>query len=412
MPKLLQITCSYNFGSIGRIAEQINSLARQKGWETWYAFSRYGSSSNSNLIHVGSMFGVYEHYLERRLFDNEGLASRTATKRFISEIDKIQPDIIHLHNIHDHWLNYQKLFEYFRTLDKPIVWTQHDCWAFTGGCYHFIQRDCYRWRENGCTNNCPALNNAKMRRLFEKTQKHFQIKKELLSSIKDLTIVPVSYWMEGFVKKSFLKDKNIVTIQNGIDLLQFIPQNSDNVRKRYGIGESKYVIGVSNVWLPYKGWNDFLKLSDMLPKDLRIVLVGLDEHKITEAAKKGIIGIPRTQNIAELAALYSGAECFCNPTYQDTFPTTNLEALACGTPVITYCTGGSPEAVSPQTGFVVEQGNLDAICKAIATIMNKGKSYYATECRQRAERCFNKEEKFEEYLKLFNTLLSVHSSIL
>ena len=409
MPKLLQITCSYNYGSIGRIAEQINSLARQKGWETWYAFSRYGSSSKSNLIHVGNKLGVYEHYLEHNLFDNEGLASRIATQKFVSKIHEIQPDIIHLHNIHDHWLNYRILFDYLRTLEKPIVWTQHDCWAFTGGCFHFIQNDCYRWREGGCMNNCPVLNKAKMRRLFEKTQKHFQLKKEMFLSIKDLTIVPVSYWMEGFVKESFLKDKNIVTIQNGIDLQQFSPQDSGEIRKKYNIGETKYVIGVSNVWLPYKGWNDFLKLSDRLFKKIKIVLVGLDDQKISEAAKRGIIGIPRTQSVAELAALYSGAECFCNLTYYDTFPTTNLESLACGTPVITYRTGGSPEAVSPQTGFVVEQGSLNAVCEAIDKILDKGKLYYTTKCRQRAEQFFNKDDKFEEYLKLFDSLLKAHS---
>lgn len=410
MPKLLQITCSYNFGSIGRIAEQINTLARQKGWDTWYAFSRYESASQSKLIHVGSKLGVYEHYFEHRIFDNEGLASRLATRRLVSEIEKIQPNIIHLHNIHDHWLNYRVLFEYLRILDKPVVWTQHDCWAFTGGCFHFIQKECYRWRERGCTNNCPALNNAKTRRLFEKTQKHYQLKKELFSSIKELIIVPVSFWMEGFVKESFLKDKRIVTIQNGIDLKQFRPIDSGEIRKKYGIGKAKYIIGVSNVWLPYKGWNDFMKLPEMLPNNLKIVLVGLNEGNRIEAEKKGIIGIPKTQSVAELAALYSGAECFCNPTYQDTFPTTNLESLACGTPVITYRTGGSPEAVSPQTGFVVEQGDLKGMVEAIDTVMYNGKSFYAAECRQRAEQCFSKEEKFEEYLRLFDSLLNSQSS--
>lgn len=405
MPKLIQITCSLNSGSIGRIAEQINNEAQKQGWETWIAYSRGINSSQSKLIHVGNKLDIYEHYFEHRVLDNEGLASKDATRKFISELDIIQPDIIHLHNIHDHWLNYQILFEYLNKLDKPIVWTLHDCWTFTGGCYHFVNKKCYQWRDGECTNGCPGVCNKKVRRLFEKTEKHFQLKKKLFLESKKLTIVPVSYWMEGLVKESFLKDKNIVTIQNGIDLQQFRPLDCIEIRKKYNIGNSNYVIGVSSVWLPYKGWNDFLKLSEMLPQGVKLVLVGLDEQKLKEAAKYGIIGILKTESVSELAALYSGAICFCNLTYQDTFPTTNLESQACGTPVITYRTGGSPEALSEQTGFVVDQGDLSAVCNAVDIISSNGKDFYTKLCRERAEQCFNKEDRFEDYIKLYESLL-------
>lgn len=406
MAKIIQITCSLNSGSIGRIAEQINSVAQQHGWETWFAYSRGTNTSQSNLIHVGNKIDIYEHYFEHRVLDNEGLASRIATRKFNSDLDRIQPDIIHLHNIHDHWLNYRILFEYLNTLDTPIVWTLHDCWNFTGGCAHFVQKECYRWKDCGCTENCPALSHAKMRRLFEKTKKHYELKKILFSANKNLTIVPVSFWMESLVRESFLKDKNIVTIQNGIDLNQFRPLDSKGVREKYGIGNFEYVIGVSSVWLPYKGWFDFLKLAGMLPHDVKLVLVGLDNQKVDEAGKAGIIGIPRTKYVDELAALYSGAISFCNLTYQDTFPTTNLESQACGTPVITYRTGGSPEAVSEQTGFVVEQGDLDSVCQAIDTIRGKGKAYYSIACRDRAISSFNKEDRFEDYIRLYESLMS------
>lgn len=406
MTKIIQITCSLNSGSIGRIAEQINTVAQQHGWETWFAYSRGTNVSQSNLIHVGNKIDIYEHYFEHRMLDHEGFASRIATRKFISDLDRIQPDIIHLHNIHDHWLNYRILFEYLNKLDKPIVWTLHDCWSFTGGCYHFVQKDCYRWRNDGCTNGCPGVCHKKMRRLFEKTEKHYQLKKKLFTATKNLTVVPVSYWMESLVKESFLKDKNIITIQNGIDLQQFRPLDSKEIREKYKIGNSDYVIGVSSVWLPYKGWNDFLKLTETLPHGVKLVLVGLDKQKVKEAAKYGIIGILKTDSVAELAALYSGAICFCNLTYQDTFPTTNLESQACGTPVITYRTGGSPEAVSEQIGFVVDQGDLDGVCKAIDTIRTKGKDYYTTLCREHAERHFNKEDRFEDYIKLYESLMT------
>lgn len=405
MPKIIQITCSLNTGSIGRIAGQINTVAQNKGWETWFAYSRGVKLSQSNLIRVGNKLDIYEHYIEHRVFDNEGLASRLVTRKFISDLDRIQPDIIHLHNIHDHWLNYQILFEYLNKKETPIVWTMHDCWTFTGGCFHFVNKKCYKWRDGGCENGCPGVCHKKVRRLFEKTEKHYQLKKKLFAATKNLTIVPVSYWMEGLVKESFLKDKNIVTIQNGIDLQQFRPLDSKEIREKYNIGNADYVIGVSSVWLRYKGWNDFLKLSEILPQGVKLVLVGLDEQKVKEAAEYGIIGILKTESIAELAALYSGAICFCNLTYQDTFPTTNLESQACGTPVITYRTGGSPESVSEQTGFVVNQGDLNAVCNAIDTIRGNGKDYYAKLSRERAERCFNKEDRFEDYIRLYESLL-------
>jgi glycosyltransferase involved in cell wall biosynthesis len=405
MPKILQVNVCGSSGSTGRIAEHINTLAKSKGWETYFAYGRSMTNSSSQLIKVGCKHGVYEHYAEHRIFDNEGLASRLATLQFVKKIREINPDIIHLHNIHDHWLNYRILFKYLNTIDTPVVWTQHDCWAFTGGCFHFVQRGCYRWRDGGCTNNCPALKHAKMRKVFEKTQHQFKLKQDLFKANKNLTIVPVSQWIEGVIRESFLKDKNIVTIRNGVNLEQFCPVKDNSIRNKYGIGDSCFVLGVSSVWLPYKGWNDFLQLAGMLPQDIKLVLVGLDEQKVEEAARYGIIGIPRTHNVNELAVLYSEALCFCNLTYQDTFPTTNLESLACGTPVITYSTGGSPEAVDCNTGVVVEQGNLGSVVESIILVRKCGKEHYASACRQRAEFLFNKDDRFMDYLKLYDKLL-------
>ncbi len=405
MPKILQINADANKGSTGRIAEQINTIARKYGWETFFMFGRDSLPCKSKVVHSGNRLQVLEHYVEHRLFDNDGLASRLTTRKMVKKIERINPDIIHLHNIHDHWLNYRILFEYLNSIGTPVVWTMHDCWAFTGGCPHFSQMGCFHWRDGGCTNGCPIRKRTKMRRLFEKTQMHFQLKRKLFTDNKRLTIVPVSHWLEKMVRQSFFKDKNIITIQNGIDINSFRIINVDSVREKYGIRDNKYIIGVSSVWLPYKGWNDFLLLSRLLSSNIRLVLVGLDKAKIKEAKKHGIIGIARTQNINELSALYSEALCFCNLTYMDTFPTTNLEALACGTPVITYQTGGSPESVTQETGYVVEQGDLNGVVKAVKEIELKGKEHYRNSCRQRAVNFFNKEDKFKNYIDLYESLM-------
>ena len=254
--------------------------------------------------------------------------------------------------------------------------------------------------------------NKIMRKLFEKTTKHYSLKHELFSANKNLILVPVSKWLENLERQSFLKHRRIITIHNGIDISAFQPADSTNVRQKYGIGEQRYVLGVSSVWLPYKGWNDFLRLPKLLPQGVKLVLVGLKKEQLAIVAKEGIIGIPRTENVGELAALYSGATLFCNLTYEDNYPTTNLEAMACGTPVLTYRTGGSPEAVTIGTGWVVEQGDIAEAAKVINGWINAIESAPSTEeevrqnCRERAEKEFNKEARFEEYIKLYNELLN------
>ena len=214
-PILLQINATANIGSTGRIAEQLNQLAENQGWQTYIAYGRDMLPCKSRLIHVGGRWQVREHYLESVILDNDGLASRLATHRLVRQIAKIQPAVIHLHNIHGHWVNYKILIEYLSKLDIPIIWTTHDPWPFTG-CGHFSIYNCFRWREGGCTNGCPRKKDHFLKRLFEKTEKHFLLKRELIESIKNLTIVPNSKWMERMVRQSYLKNRRIVTILNGI----------------------------------------------------------------------------------------------------------------------------------------------------------------------------------------------------
>lgn len=404
MPKLLQISTSANWGAIGRIAEQINALVQEKGWETFFAYGRYVTSSTSHLIKIGGAFDKYEHYAEHRLFDNDGLASRNSTQVLIREIERIQPDIIHLHNIHDHWLNYKLLFDFLNKLNTPIVWTFHDCWAFTGGCTHYKLLNCYRWRDDTCGNNCPIRKAFFMRRLFEKTEKHYQLKKYFFTRTKNLTIVPVSHWLEEVVRESFLRNKKIETIHNGVDICTFKPIDSKEVRRKYGIGDVEYVLGVSGVWNPNKGWEDFIQLSRILPGEVRLVLVGLKKDKIQKAKDAGIIGIPQTDDVNELAAIYSGASVFLNLSQEETFGMTTIEAMACGTPVVVYDSTAVPEPVTSATGFIVPAGDVEGAAKAIQTIIEKGKSHYSLACRIHIEENYNKDDRYQDYLMLYDNL--------
>ena len=403
MPTLLQINVTANWGSTGKIAEQIGLCAMEHGWKSYIAYGRMMNPSKSKLIKIGSQIDVYEHYVESKCLDNEGLASRHATKKFIEKIEEIKPDIVHLHNIHDHYLNFKLLFAYLAKLNIPVIWTQHDQWATTGHCMYTVC-ECERWKED--CHDCP------LSRWFslDRSRRNYQLKKFLMAEIKSLTIVPVSEWLGNIIRQSHLKTRPIQVIHNGIDIHTFSPQIT-TIYERYGICPEKIIIlGVAAVWDERKGLRDFYALAERLDKERYVfVIIGKLTEKISVTDNCcQMVFIDRTQNALELAQWYSAASIFVNPTYQDNYPTTNLESLACGTPVITYKTGGSPEAIDEKTGIVVEQGDVNGLAEAIMKL--KASPLSAEDCRKRAEEHFDKNKCFERYIELYKTTISdLHS---
>ena len=404
MPTLLQINSVANTGSTGRIAEGIGQTAIKAGWKSFIAYGRYAYSSQSELIKIGNKWDIWNHVLQTRLFDKHGLTSKGSTKKLIQRIEQIKPDIIHLHNIHGYYLNYPVLFEYLSPSNIPVVWTLHDCWPFTGHCAYFSYLGCEKWKLQ--CKHCPNLKEYPTSFGLDNSNTNYLLRKKYFTSISNLTLVPVSDWLENLVHQSFLKKCYSQRIYNGVDTAIFHPMpTSNSILNKYSIPNSNFVLGVANVWEKRKGLQDFIQLRKFLPAFYSIVLVGLNSRQITELPN-GIIGIQRTENIEQLRDLYASALAFVNPTWEDNFPTTNLESLACGTPVITYRTGGSPEAISPETSFVVEQGDIQGMVNAIEKICQEGKENYSKACRDRAVRYFNKEERFQEYIDLYNQILS------
>lgn len=393
MPKLLQINVSANWGSTGKIAESIGLAAIKHEWVSYIAYGRYCNPSQSCLIKIGTKIDPYFHYIHQRIFDDEGLCSEKATHQLIKTIKKLGPDVVQLHNIHDHYLNYRLLFEYLNRTDIKVVWTFHDCWAFTGHCFHFVTKKCKRWKTQ-CY-GCP-LQHEYPKTLLDHSDENFSLKKNLFTKNKNLTIVACSEWMAQFVRESFLQDKPLYVIHNGVDLDIFKAKPNEKVQKIFK------VLAVSNVWNKDKGIDDILTLRNLLLEDYTMTIVGLNEKQLKKLPL-GIKGIQRTQNVQELVKLYSEADVLINPTYADTFPTVNLEALACGTPVITYRTGGSPEAIDERTGVVVEQGDVNALADAI--IRMKEHPFSSSDCRKRAEENFDKDKCFEKYIQLYEELI-------
>lgn len=395
MPRLLQINTTLGGGTHGGIAEKIAQCARENDWETFIAYGRKRGLSKQESIQVGGKIDFFEHILETRFFDNHGLASRKATKEVIKQIERIQPDIIHLHNIHGYYINYPLLFTFLRHYNHPVVWTLHDCWSFTGHCAHFDIEKCYKW-QNEC-HHCISKNKYPSSILLDQSRRNYLEKKHFFSSIDNLTLVPVSHWLEKYLKESFLKEKNIQVIHNGIDTQLFTP--SKPTKK-----ETFNILGVSYSWVTKEKYNDFIKLRKLLPENYTITMVGLTKSEINRLPK-GIVGLEKTRDVKELIELYRQSDVLVNPTYEDNYPTISLEAISCGIPVITYNTGGCPEAITDNTGMVVEKGDVEAIAHAIQRLSKTDKNIISLACRQYALQHFDWRHCYSKYIELYHRLL-------
>lgn len=394
--KVVQINSVCGVGSTGRIAIDISKKLNDNNIENYILYG-VGESDYPNAIKFGGKLNVKMHQINTRLFGKHAFYSKKATQELVKRLKEINPDIVHLHNIHGHYLNIEILFNYLIETNKKVIWTLHDCWSFTGHCAHFDFINCRRW-ENGCY-KCPQLNEYPKSLLFDRSKESFIDKKRIFTSVNNMLIVTPSHWLASLVKQSFLKKYPIQIINNGIDLDLFKP-NVSNFRKNYNIENKFIILGVASIWGMKKGYSYFLQLAKELNDDEVIVLIGLSEGQMYNLPDN-VIGITRTNSISELAAVYSAADVFVNPTLEDNFPTTNLEALACGTPVITFNTGGSIESIDNSCGIVVKKGVNKELMDGIKIIKNKRKESYSSKCVQRAVNYYDKNDRYNDYLELY-----------
>lgn len=405
--RILQInTRFYNGGSTGRITFDLKAVMESHGIESYAAFG-FGYEPKPNekdtIYRIETDRELLASKLWTKAMGHHGFNNKAETKRLLAWIDEVQPDIIHMHNIHNHYVNVRMLLEYIAPKNIPCVLTMHDCWTFTGHCAYFDYSGCDKWR-TGCK-HCPSLRDyPKTFALIDPSPWNYRMKQKLFAPL-NITFVAPSQWLCDLQQQSFLKDKPCVVINNGVDLSVFHPIKS-NVREEYGLGNRKMILAVAGGLAPRKGKEFLLKLPLLLRDDEVLVLVGLQKGQETLLPKTSkVIGIQRTKTSDELVGLYSEADVFINPTLEDNFPTTNIEALACGTPVVTFRTGGSPEAVVFETGLVVEKGDMDGLLSAIRTVLDNGKAYYTDACRKKAEQDYNKDVQYGKYVELYKRIL-------
>lgn len=407
MKRLLQINPVLRTStSTGRIMREIGEAAMSAGWESHMAYSRGRDGvmpCTSEIVPVGSLLDVAWHGLVTRLADRHGLASEHATRRFVERIREIRPDVVHIHNIHGYFLNYKILFDYLSKSGIPVVWTVHDCWLYTGHCYHYASVGCDKWK-TGC-GHCPQRLKFPASLWLDRSARNWIDKRQAFTSMPQdrLVMVTVSDWMRREMTGSFLGGYGFRVIHNGIDTDKFTVRDSSRVREMYGLGDRHIILGVAGIWSREKGLDDFMALQQRLGPDEVIVLVGVDAAQ-KRRLPDGIVGIARTDSADALAELYSAADVLVNPTWQDNYPTVNMESIACGTPVVTYRTGGSVESVTAGTGFVVEQGDVSGIMQAVRQIESSGKEVWREHCRRYALEHFRKQDRYADYVSLYEEL--------
>lgn len=383
------------YGSTGRIMFQLADALEAEGHQvlctsgfTWNGCSRPDFLVTSNLLEKNL------HIWLAKLTGRIGCFSVGATRRLLKRLDAFQPELIHLHNLHCWFINLPMLFDYIRSRNIPVVWTLHDCWSFTGHCPHFEGIGCDKWK-TGC-HHCPQYREYPQT-FSDHSREMYHLKKQWFSGVEKLTLVTPSQWLADCVHSSFLNGYPVQVIPNGIRLDRFRPAAEDS-----GTSERPTVLGVAYDWNDKKGLDVFLRLRQRLGSEYRIVLVGTDE-RVDAMLPEGITSIHRTQDSAQLARLYAEADVFVNPTREDTFPTVNMEALACGTPVVTFATGGSPEIPDHTCGITVAKNDIDGLEAAIRRVCTE-KPFSRQACRQRGVR-FDQQECIRRYLALYRSML-------
>ena len=363
--KVLFINTVFGRGSTGKIITQIGSAVEAAGGSYITAYGRGQKSDDPHALFIGNSWDQYFHAVLSRITDRTGFYSRHSTRKLVDFIRQYQPDVIHLHNLHGYYLNLSVLFDYLKTeFTGKVVWTLHDCWAFTGHCVHYTWAGCDKWK-TGCS-CCPEKKSYPASRLLDRSAENYADKKRLFTGVPNMTVVTVSRWLKEQAEQSFLGGYPVECVYNGIDYSRFHPLDS-YVRQKLGLEDKKMILSVSDGWNERKGLFRLLELAEIAPADWHFVVVGLSKKQIA-AMPGNITGMERTWNQQELVELYSAADVFYNPSVEETFGLVTAEALACGTPAVVMNKTACPEPLGDY-GLVLESGDAEEAVEKIRQVM-------------------------------------------
>lgn len=402
---VLQINIESNYGSTGRIVEGIGRLAQSQGIETHVAYSRGANPSRLNTHHIGNKLSQGLHLVRTRVFGDHLKGSGFSTKQLIKLIEKLDPNIVHIHQVHGYYLHVPILFKYLRKSDRKIVWTLHDCWSYTGHCSYYTKIGCQKWLKE--CHNCPQFSGYPKSYFFDRSKEEFNLKKELFASMQNLHLVAISDWLKEEVSKSILAELPISVIKNGVDLEIFKPIkfNKELEKKKRGITSKNVVIATGTTWNSSKGLEDYKKLGAKLPNNTTLLLVGIPTY-LQVGFPNSTICIERTESKEELSLLYNIADVVLSLSYQESFGLTIPEGLACGTPGVAYRNTALKEHISEHTGKLVMTGNIQEASQAIAEVIEVGKSAMSEACISFCHKNYNLKNNYQNYLSLYSQLIA------
>lgn len=408
--KIIEINITKSSGSTGRIATQIQKYVNDKGDLCQIAFG-YGNDEDITDFSMYSWVGTHMHSFLSRKLCMQGRCSWFQTYRLLKFLKEEKPDIVHLHNIHGHYLNYEILFRYLKSIQIPVIWTFHDCWPYTGKCAHYSSAGCEKWKTE-CF-DCPNLQTYPDSS-FDGSRKNYQYKKRCFTDLKKLHIVCNSDWLKSQVEESFFKGREISRIYNGVDTGVFYSKTANDVKEaaeKYGIDlKKKTILGVSSVWKADKGLQIFLELAQAIPSEYQVVLVGVSDRQ-KETLPKAVAAIERTEDMQELATLYTLADVLVNASKEETFGMVAVEAMACGTPVVVSSQTACPEIVDQSVGLVVSMNSIDELIGAIEEICTKGKDVYRERCMSKVRNLYSVEEMNRQYYGLYKRVLAMEQAV-
>ena len=399
--RVLQINSVCGIRSTGRICTDLADVLHSNGDLCRIGYGREGvpETYRDIAMPVGTRGDVLSHAAGSRLLDNTGAYSKAATEHFLERVDAYEPDLIHLHNIHGYYINLERLFDHIKQKKLPVVWTLHDCWAFTGHCSHFAAVGCEKWK-TAC-GDCPQRGAYPASLFFDNSRRNFERKKLCFGGVDNLQLVTPSHWLRSCVEQSFLRQYPVRTIPNGIDLNVFQPVPSE-LADRHGIAGKKIVLGVASAWSDRKGLDKFFALADLLDKKFQVVLVGLTEAQCRRLPEH-VIGIRRTNSVRELAQLYTAAYVHVSMSREETMGLTILEANACGTPVIVPNATALPEIVTEKSGVVVDVCTPEAVAHTLQT-RDFCREFSGEACIAHAKE-YEKKKMYDKYLELYRSML-------
>lgn len=396
--RIVQINAIYGRLSTGVIMRDLRVAIENSAGESYVVFPQKMGMCDDHTYEMGSWIDHKLHALLSRFTGKQSYFSTRATNKLLNWMDDVKPDVVHLHNLHSNYIHLNMLLHYLAKKDIATVITMHDCWYFTGGCFHYASTLCDKWLQ-GC-GDCPKVKGAVFP-LIDATALVLKDRQKYIAAIPRLRIVGCSKWIANECEKSVLRDCEICYIYNGFDLDIFKPAQS-NLPEKLGIEDKFIILGPASKWLSELNKNTFEYFVSAMSNDYVLVLFGASKTGWAIQSKVMLYGF--TNSREEMVSLYSMADVFVNCSREDTLSSLNLEAQACGTPVVTYEATGSKETVDGKCGFAVETGCAEHLWQKVKDIRKKGKESFTRDCRKWIEKNFNKENNYQKYLDLYRYL--------